>query len=632
MKIFKKNSQRGGVFLAVLMLLLASCSQDAGLDSANGTGSTDNTESNEGTISFTLGGAAGKTTTRATTTAAADSEKEITSLYAVLFRSTSDNAGSAANGTQDRESPDDIFIKAVSLTATGTNVTTAYNANDGTATFKAPTDNYQICFIANPGTELATAINSLELGVSTIKDFKALVGTQAPDTKPMLMTSNFYTAKVTKSTAADLGTVSMVRAMARIDVVNKANGITVTDITFKNRTVKTDLINDNNATLNTDYLESTGKEYTSLALKGNSDGSSKYTEAIYTYEQYGTGDNAPEMEITYTIDGQTGKTYKHTVKFEKTEGEEATTKQINLERNHLYTVILTNDADKLIVSLTVADWSEGTVFEVTNRKLIIGTDEDRCDVALGDIMISDGKIVKPDNLSTYLTSNTTAKAIGVVAYLYTDDSRIGNGVKTTLATNGVTAPCGLVLALKNVDSGNKVYWETTSGGNATLGDSRNYTKSLNALYYDNAIDGCEATKLALALAATNKRPTVFTHVDSYRTSYPAPKKTTDWYLPSVGEWIDILGADGLGGANVSSIKNSSSSAYSVSGVATTARNNLDAALAKAGTYDKVLDEYWSSSEYSDSQAYNMDLKNSALRFKYWTKTSSFSYARCILAF
>ena len=612
------------------MLLLASCTQDAGLDSANGTGSTDNTESNEGTISFTLGGAAGKTTTRATTTTAADNEKKITSLYAVLFRSTSTTADSAANGTQNTETADDIFIKAVSLTATSTNVTTAYNAEAGTATFKAPTDNYQICFVANPGTELATAINSLELGVSTIKDFKALVETQAPDTKPMLMTSNFYTAKVTKSTAVELA-VSMVRAMARIDVVNKANGITVTNITFKNRTVKTDIINDNNTTLKTDYLESTVKEYTSLALKGNSDGSSKYAEAIYTYEQYGTGDNAPEMEITYTIDGQTGKTYKHTVKFEKTEGEEATTtKQIYLERNYLYTVILTNDADKLIVSLTVADWSEGTVFEVTNRKLIIGTDENRCDVALGDIMLKDGTLVKPDAI----TSDQQANAIGVVAYLYTDDSRIGNGVKTTLATNGVTAPCGLVLALKDVYSSGKVYWRTTSDGNATLGDSRNYTKTLKALYYDDVIDGCEATKLALALAATDKRPTVFTHVDSYRTSYPAPTKTTNWYLPSVGEWIDILGADGLGGANVSGIKNSSSAEYSVSGVATAVSTKLNAALAKAGNgnYDNVRDEYWSSSEYSDTYAYNMDLQNGALHFKSFNKTSSYSYARCILAF
>ena len=614
------------------MLLLASCTQDAGLDSANGTGSTDNTESNEGTISFTLGGAAGKTTTRATTTAAADDEKKITSLYAVLFRSTSTNAGSAANGTQNTETADDIFIKAVSLTATSTNVTTAYNAEAGTATFKAPTDNYQICFVANPGTELATAINSLELGVSTIKDFKALVETQAPDTKPMLMTSNFYTAKVTKSTAVELE-VSMVRAMARIDVVNKANGITVTNITFKNRTVKTDIINDNNTTLKTDYLESTAKEYTSLALKGNSDGSSKYTETIYTYEQYGTGDNAPEMEITYTIDGQTGKTYKHTVKFEKTEGEEATTTtQINLKRNYLYTVILTNDADKLIVSLTVADWSEGTVFEVTNRKLIIGTDENRCDVALGDIMISNGKIVKPDALSTYLTSHTEAKAIGVVAYLYTDDSRIGNGVKTTLATNGVTAPCGLVLALKNANGGSTIYGWTASNSNATLGTS-NYTKTLKALYYDDAIDGCEATKLALALA-DDKRPTMFDKVTAYRTDYSAPAKTTGWYIPSVGEWIDILGADGLGGADVSSIKSSDSDTKSISGVASAISSNLNAALAKAGTgnYDAISDEYWSSSELSDSKAYNMDLKSGSLQFKTFNKTSSFSHVRCILAF
>ena len=318
------------------LLLLASCAQDAELDSANGTDRTDNTESNEGTIRFTLGGAAGKVTTRADgTTAATDDEKKIETLYAVLFRSTS-TTGAAADGTCGTELDTDLFIKTVSLTTVGSNVTTAYSADNSTVTFKAPTDNYQICFIANAGTELMADIGKLELGVSTVKDLKALVETLAPDHKPgMLMTSGFYTAKVTKDktegSPLNLGTVSMVRAMARIDVVNKANGITVTGITLKNRTVKTDLINDNNTTLYADYLETEAKEYTNLSIKGNSgatDDTNAYKAEIYTYEQYGTGDSAPEMEITYPIDGQAdSKTYRHTVKFEKTEsdGAEATT-------------------------------------------------------------------------------------------------------------------------------------------------------------------------------------------------------------------------------------------------------------------------------------------------------------------
>ncbi len=600
------------------MLLLASCSQDAELDPTNGTGSTDNTESNEGTISFSLGGAAGKVTTRATT-AATDDEKKIETLYAVLFRSVASNT--ATDGTSNTESDNDFFIKAINLTA-------SYSGSSEALTFKAPTDSYQICFIANPGTALATAIGSLKLGESTVKDFKALVAPQAPDHKPMLMTSYFYTAKVTKDGTADLGTVSMERAMARIDVVNKANGITLTGIKFKNRTVKTDLINDGNTKLTTDYLEGTDKEY-AVSIKGNSDGSSKYAETIYSYEQYGTEGNAPAMEITYTIDGQTGKTYKHTVTFEKTENDKTT--QINLKRNYLYTVNLTNNADKLIVTLTVADWNEGTVFEVSTRKLIIGTDERYRDAALGDIMLSDGTLVKP----SAITTEQQAKAIGIVAYLYEDESRIGNGVKNALAANGVTAPCGLVLALKSMcDNDHYVYWEKA----VTLG-ANNYATSLKDLY-SKVIDGCEATKLALAINEGNaqeSRTTMFANVETFREKYSAPAKTTNWYIPSIGEWIDILGADGIGGADLSSIKNSESVAQSVSGAAAI-REKIDEALAKAGegNFDKIAKEYWSSSEYSGDYAYNVEFgesSSSSLYFaKYYRKTSAWCYARCILAF
>ncbi len=598
----------------------------------NGTSSTANTESNEGTVSLSLGGAAGKTTTRAEgTTEATSEEKQIGELYAVLFRSVSTTIGTS--GTASTESDTDLFIKTVNLMETGTNVTTVYSAESGAAAFKAPTDNYQICFIANPGTELATAINSLKLGESTVKDFKTLVEKQAPDNKPMLMTSDFYTAKVTKDGTTDLGTVSMVRAMARIDVVNKANGITLTGITFKNRTIKTDLINDNNTTLNADYLEGTAKEYANLAIKGNSDATATtnaYKATIYTYEQYGTDGNAPEMEITYTIDGQAGKTYKHTIKFEKTESEGATATQINLKRNHLYTVNLTNNADKLIVTLVVADWNEGTVFEMSTRKLVIGTTDYRY-VALGDIMLSDGSFVKP---SEYAATGET-KAIGVVAYLYTDDSRVGNGVKTALAAKGESTPHGLVLALKNAGSG--IEWSASS----TYANSNYVYTSLNAAY--NGADGYTLTKNVLADDTSLSTFKAFNAVKTFRTNNTVPENATDWYLPSMGEWIDMMSTSGIGGVNVSNVISATVTGKEISITnpsSATVCGNINTFMDKVGSenYDAFNADsscFWSSSEYTERNAYGVFFySGGSILFGNGQKVgyADLRKVRCILAF
>lgn len=36
---------------------------------------------------------------------------------------------------------------------------------------------------------------------------------------------------------------------------------------------------------------------------------------------------------------------------------------------------------------------------------------------------------------------------------------------------------------------------------------------------------------------------------------PAPSNTTGWYLPSIGEWLDIISQEGIGGLDITEFKN-----------------------------------------------------------------------------
>lgn len=70
--------------------------------------------------------------------------------------------------------------------------------------------------------------------------------------------------------------------------------------------------------------------------------------------------------------------------------------------------------------------------------------------SVGDIMLQDGSLIYP----TDLTEEQKATAIGVVAYLYKYQTRVGETVRTKLGRNAKD----LVLALKNANAGSYVTW------------------------------------------------------------------------------------------------------------------------------------------------------------------------------
>ena len=339
--------------MAMASLLLGSCSQEDGPDVA-----LDQEGEEMGTVCFTLSTGA---TTRADSEVQSAAEKEVKTLYVVAFKDVDATTTVKGETKTAGESKDDTYVLVKELVAGWGSF--EENVQEK---FSMAAGNYQFCFVANPSEDLVKKIKGLTVGVSTVETFKALVETQDPDTKPMLMVStyfygNYVVSTTTEANMTDLGTVTLQRAMARVDIENAADGVTITKANFVNRAVKSLLVRDGETTVSAESLSS--KEYTGLNIEGNSTTPGKATETIYSYEQVNTTDNLPSVELTYTVTGQTGKTYKHTVNFKKSNN------QTPLKRNYLYTIKLSNSEGALVVKLTAADWTEGTTFEISSETL-----------------------------------------------------------------------------------------------------------------------------------------------------------------------------------------------------------------------------------------------------------------------
>lgn len=207
-------------------------------------------------------------------------------------------------------------------------------------------------------------------------------------------------------------------------------------------------------------------------------------------------------------------------------------------------------------------------------------------LTLGDLFYSDASV------STTLIDGKSP--IGVIAYLGTDNFT-ENG---TSVSGSEFVGHGLVMCLKNAASG--VCWSTRittvefDGQQVTnLGD---LTRSTNVSGYTNT------KTLAERSGASTKYPAAY-QAKNY-TGLTAPTGSTGWFLPSAQQWVKMQ--EGLGELEESSIKwlewfdNSH-----------TAANKWETALSKAGSgnYDSMIPSlwYWSSSEYSESEAVRLSV-------------------------
>ncbi|WP_304246148.1 hypothetical protein [Phocaeicola plebeius] len=333
-------------------------------------------------VAFRLGGAAGNASSRMATAAGEKSdgtelqtnwEKQVNSLLAIIFTDVNPADGNVENNTVDK------FFRTVEI-ALGGKVNPIIND----LSFSVGDEgDYFVIFLANvdetKDKTLSDAIAGLKKGVTTIGDFKNLEVSQLPETKPgMLMTSDFIRFRSNLVDVVDLGTVYLHRIMSRIDLINMAEGVTVTRAVLHNRTVKSLLCNDKTLQVNEKYICTT-KEYTiSPVLVTDVKNPAKYEAEIYSYEQLANKNQStrvrPSLDIYYTKQADAGKEFMHTVKLEVPESEEegATMVPIGLKRNNAYLIYIRMDAGDIRFTIKVEDWVEGETFTVTDEELSEG--------------------------------------------------------------------------------------------------------------------------------------------------------------------------------------------------------------------------------------------------------------------
>ena len=201
---------------------------------------------------------------------------------------------------------------------------------------------------------------------------------------------------------------------------------------------------------------------------------------------------------------------------------------------------------------------------------------------IGDIYYSDG---------SYSTNLITGKTpVGIIFYLTAkdEDNRLAN---TAEAEALGRTPTGLVLALKNATWAENEYinnkttlmekiptWEdfpvkkssTNFCWNSFLADAgktpngkdgwieRKYDEDIpNLVFDDNAMTSCyndfSGLKNCQTIATSGKLGDLknypaFYAAKLYNDNNPRPEGTTEWFLPSSGQWIEVI--HGLGGVNI----------------------------------------------------------------------------------
>ena len=577
----------------------------------------------KGNIRFSFDGAIGNASKAQT----AD-EKKVTSLYAVVFN---DATGVAVNGKVGSANSSEKFYKLFNVLE-----------HNGSAELKAGMDyflkmeedgHYYICFVANPGNEMTGKLKALT-SASTIKDFKELVEDKvSPETKPgMLMTSAFIGLVSAKDKESKLNQIELKRAAARLDIVNKVEGVTVNKIIFNNIATKTVLIGKKKKDFNPDFLAA-NTEYADVKLNGKADGTAEFKEKIYSYEQYGAADKAPSLKISFT-EG-TDKNYDVIVEFKSLDGK----KLINILRNTLYKLEITKEGEALKFTLATSSWSGDKAVKETKAEVVstlIKNNDGKNDYSkteAGDFMLKDGSTIKP----YALTADKKADVIGIVAYMYKSENnaRLRDGIKNALALKGVNTPHGLVLALKNASD--EARWRRIY---------RSFSTSFSAnslkVIYNEGVDGYTLTKRItdkFAASLADDFP-AFASVVKFEEKVKSPETTTGWYMPSASEWIDILGNKGLNileKQDIDKVKESNEGNFCLDGMAEVVIGRLNSKLEKVGdlNYSKlnVDDEpiIWSSYESKQNAVVALFLMSGNFAFAGTALTNDF-IVRAVLAF
>jgi uncharacterized protein (TIGR02145 family) len=249
------------------------------------------------------------------------------------------------------------------------------------------------------------------------------------------------------------------------------------------------------------------------------------------------------------------------------------------------------------------------------------------DAPIGNYLYDDG------------TNGTVFKASHTVGIIYSSE--------VTQAQYNAGCRHGRVLALKNANSGNTCHWSSANNSPYTDHTSTGhlYATTLKTCFDDvsSGYDALSVTPSYVTVSSNYASCYCRNYSDGTTRANTSPFTNTGWYLPSLGEWWDIL--ENLGtwtSDQYTTIKgkrtnNTTLGAYIILGLSNTYLSDLNAKL-PSGSCDQINPGsgayyFWSSSEKDASVAVEFCFYGTDVSLNGVNKTNSYYYyVRAVLAY